>query len=340
MASELGNIATLIQETAPEKTVLQKKLASLSVILVLCALGLIALVAVEGWFLQGRDLKELFITAVSMAVAAIPDGLPAVVTIALAMGAQRILRRRALIRKLPAVETLGSVTVICSDKTGTLTQNRMTVTILDLLDHQVEFSSEHPDHDVQRDSDPAATLLLSAAALCNDAVLKQNGHESGNGFETLGDPTESALVSAAARGIRPVMITGDHPLIARNISGQLGFENNGRVLAGGDLSGMEAEELVEQVGEVSVYARVAPEHKLKIFDALQERGHIVAMTGDGVNDAPALKSADIGVAMGITGTDVSKEAAAMVLQDDNFATIVAAVEEGRIIFDNILRFVR
>ena len=522
MASELGNIAALIQETAPEKTVLQKKLASLSVVLVLCALGLIVLVAVEGWFLQGQSLKELFITAVSMAVAAIPEGLPAVVTIALALGAQRMLRRRALIRKLPAVETLGSVTVICSDKTGTLTQNRMTVTVLDLLDHQVEFSSQATETEAASEAakDPAATLLLTAAALCSDAVLKGNGSAD---FETLGDPTEGALVSAAARGglpkpdlenvlprigelpfdserkrmstthslsglasgfgsgadpadrpdgssgrstletrlstqlgesfspwrgsrtfdsadsstavftkgavdsllevcssvwhqgslkplsetwerriqganenlaargirvlgvavkitdsgqgkeqwekdlafvgmigmldplrsevkeavdtcrragIRPVMITGDHPLIARNIAAQLGFENTDRALAGRDLASMEVGDLVEQVGEVSVYARVAPEHKLKIVDALQERGHIVAMTGDGVNDAPALKSADIGVAMGITGTDVSKEAAAMVLQDDNFATIVAAVEEGRIIFDNILRFVR
>jgi Ca2+-transporting ATPase len=524
MASELGNIATLIQETAPEKTVLQKKLASLSVVLVLCALGLIAVVAVEGWFLQGQSLKELFITAVSMAVAAIPEGLPAVVTIALALGAQRMLRRRALIRKLPAVETLGSVTVICSDKTGTLTQNRMAVTILDLLDHQVEISSEpvKADCGAEAAADPAATLLLSAAALCSDAVLKEEGEQNAR-FETIGDPTEGALVSAAARsglfkpdledvlprtgelpfdsdrkrmttihslsglfskvdadadpasfpkvsssrsplsthlsehlgeafspwtgsrkpgpadsavavftkgavdslleicssvwhegalkplteiwerriqganenlaakgirvlgvavkvtdsgqgkeqwerdlafvgmigmldplrseikeavdtcrraGIQPVMITGDHPLIARTIASQLSFENSDRVLTGRDLAGMDIADLVEQVEEVSVYARVAPEHKLKIVDALQERGHIVAMTGDGVNDAPALKSADIGVAMGITGTDVSKEAAAMVLQDDNFATIVAAVEEGRIIFDNILRFVR
>ena len=529
MATELGNIATLIQATVPEKTVLQKKLASLSVVLVLCALGLIALVAVEGWFLQAQSLKQLFITAVSMAVAAIPEGLPAVVTIALALGAQRMLRRRALIRKLPAVETLGSVTVICSDKTGTLTQNRMTATILDLLDHQVELSTGQ-EQSVRTEAalspevaaDPAATLLLSAAALCSDAVLKEQS-PGGTGLETLGDPTEGALVTAAARsglvksdledllprtgelpfdserkrmstvhslarlgpvngsdrvpadragqssngstadtqlskqlgqslspwiesgtpgstdsavavfakgavdsllevcssvwnggalkplteiwerriqganenlaaqgirvlgvavkvtdadqgqeqwerdlafvgmigmldplraevvdavdtcrraGIRPVMITGDHPLIARNIAGQLGFENTDRVLAGRELAAMEVGDLVGQVEEVSIYARVAPEHKLKIVDALQERGHIVAMTGDGVNDAPALKSADIGVAMGITGTDVSKEAAAMVLQDDNFATIVAAVEEGRIIFDNILRFAR
>jgi Ca2+-transporting ATPase len=495
MDSELGNIATLIQETVPEKTVLQKKLSTLSVILVFCALGLIGLVAVEGWLLQAQRLKELFVTAVSMAVAAIPEGLPTVVTIALALGAQRMLKRRALIRKLPAVETLGSVTVICSDKTGTLTQNRMTVSVLDLLDRQVEFPPE--GFDKRTDPDPSATLLLTAAALCSDAVLKEDSEI----FETLGDPTEGALVTAAARsgllkeeletsfprigelpfdserkrmstfhsmgqssasssradqlaaivsswheqlgidanqtkviftkgavdnlleicssvwhedtpktlteswqrriqganenlagqgirvlgvaakltagtlgkdeweqdlsfigmigmldplrtevqdavdtcrraGIRPVMITGDHPLIARNIAAQLGLDNTERVLSGRDLADMAAAELGAEVDQVSVYARVAPEHKLKIVDAFQERGHIVAMTGDGVNDAPALKSADIGVAMGITGTDVSKEAAAMVLQDDNFATIVAAVEEGRIIFDNILRFVR
>ncbi len=509
MASELGKIATLIQETAPEKTVLQKKLASLSVILVFAALALIGVVALEGWLLQGQGLKELFVTAVSMAVAAIPEGLPTVVTIALALGAQRMLRRRALIRKLPAVETLGSVTVICSDKTGTLTQNRMTVTVLDLLDYRIELSQEEEQStaadNVIATGDPRAALMLTAAALCSDAVLKEDGWNA----ETLGDPTEGALVSAAARaglmkpdledvlprtgelpfdserkrmttvhsltklrdtgdsanlpkrkverlaeiiipwikdqeivtadtqtavftkgavdsllevcssvwrdnqpepltenwqrriegasenlavqgirvlgvavkvgdsrqsqdhwekdlsfvgmigmldplrievrdavqtcrqaGIRLVMITGDHPLIARTIGTQLGFHNTERFLTGRDLAGMEVSDLVEEVEQVSVYARVAPEHKLKIVDAFQEKGHIVAMTGDGVNDAPALKSADIGVAMGITGTDVSKEAAAMVLQDDNFATIVSAVEEGRIIFDNILRFVR
>jgi len=500
MAGELGNIATLIQETVPEKTILQKKLASLSVILVFSALALIGVVALEGWLLQGQSLKSLFITAVSMAVAAIPEGLPAVVTIALALGAQRMLRRGALIRRLPAVESLGSVTVICSDKTGTLTQNRMTVTVLDLLDHRLELSQEEEQSTAEQKviaaGDPTASLLLAAAALCNDAVLKEDSEN----FETLGDPTEGALVSAAARagliksdledvlprtgelpfdserkrmstvhslaklrdvggsaqpelptqlaeiltpwikdretvvftkgavdsllevcssvwrnnqpepltenwqrrieganenlavqgirvlgvavktegsrqnqdhlekdltfvgmigmidplrteakdavetcrqaGIRPVMITGDHPLIARTIGRQLGFHNTERFLTGRDLAGMEVADLVEEVDQVSVYARVAPEHKLKIVNAFQEKGHIVAMTGDGVNDAPALKSADIGVAMGITGTDVSKEAAAMVLQDDNFATIVSAVEEGRIIFDNILRFVR
>ncbi len=525
MASELGNVAALIHQAEPEKTVLQKKLAALSLVLVAAALGLIGVVALEGWLLQGQSLNELFLTAVSMAVAAIPEGLPAVVTIALALGAQRMLRRRALIRRLPAVETLGSVTVICSDKTGTLTQNRMTVTVLDLLDHRVEPSSTVV-------GDSGAWLLLAGGALCNDAVLKGDSEQQQAGeqeagqpgsFETLGDPTEGALVASAARaglqkgaleallprvgelpfdsgrkrmttchslrrfaelagsgaspaaptsaapapqvsasappplsdqtvpqalrswlqsrgatslcftkgapdslleistsvwrgggsepltdgwrkriqqaneelasggirvlgvaiktgeaetggeqrwerelvfvgligmldplrpevkqavetcrqaGIRPLMITGDHPLIARTIAGELGFENADRFLTGKDLARMEAAELAGEVERISVYARVAPEHKLKIVDALQERGHIVSMTGDGVNDAPALKAADIGVAMGITGTDVSKEAADMVLQDDNFATIVSAVEEGRIIFDNILHFVR
>jgi Ca2+-transporting ATPase len=523
MASELGNVAALIRRAQPEKTVLQGKLAALSLVLVAAALGLIGVVALEGWLLQGQGLKELFLTAVSMAVAAIPEGLPAVVTIALALGAQRMLRRRALIRRLPAVETLGSITVICSDKTGTLTQNRMTVTVLDLLDRRVE-----PSGAVVGDS--AAWLLLAGGALCSDAVLKADngGQQAGEqeagqaeGFETLGDPTEGALVASAARagldkgaleallprvgelpfdserkrmttchslrglaepagagaspaatgpaepaspapapqplsgqlmpqtlrswlksraaaslcftkgapdsllevstsvwlpggsepltdgwrrrirqadeqlasrgirvlglaikteetetvelqqwerellfvgligmldplrpevkqavetcrqaGIRPLMITGDHPLIARTIAGELGFENADRFLTGKELARMDAAELAGEVEQISVYARVAPEHKLKIVDALQERGHIVSMTGDGVNDAPALKAADIGVAMGITGTDVSKEAADMVLQDDNFATIVSAVEEGRIIFDNILHFVR
>jgi Ca2+-transporting ATPase len=199
MAGELGNIATLIQETAAEKTVLQKKLASLSLIIVFSALALICVVALEGWLLQGQSLKELFVTAVSMAVAAIPEGLPTVVTIALALGAQRMLRRRALIRKLSAVETLGSVTVICSDKTGTLTQNRMTVTVLDLLDHRLELSQEEEQSttvdNLIATGDPTASLLLTAAALCSDAVLKEDSEN----FETLGDPTEGALVSAAAR---------------------------------------------------------------------------------------------------------------------------------------------
>ena len=497
MQTELGKIATLLQQTTPEKTVLQLKLRQLSMVLVFAAVALIGLVALEGFLLQGQSVKEIFLTAVSMAVAAIPEGLPAVVTIALALGAQRMLRRHALIRKLPAVESLGSVTVICTDKTGTLTQNRMTATVLQMSDHGLELPGTPETADsfsqtLSRDS--VAQLILAGGALCNDAEL--TGGEGS--IETVGDPTEGALVSAAARfgwrkptleacfpriderpfdsmrkrmstihqlndsggtitdlsetlqravrllgpeqaaavcftkgavdallpqctslwqaeapipltkerreeilrinadlagdgirvlgvalkpisnakqhdpdpesdlsflgmiglrdplrpevkeavdicrraGIRPVMITGDHPVIARYIARELRISADDRVLTGQDLQRMDPRELSDQVESVSVFARVAPEHKLKIVDALQARGHLVAMTGDGVNDAPALKSADIGVAMGITGTDVSKEASSMVLQDDNFATILAAVEEGRIIFDNILRFVR
>ncbi len=442
------------------------------------------------------------------ALAAVPEGLPAVVTIALALGAQRMLKRRSLIRKLPAVETLGSVTVICSDKTGTLTENRMTVTILDVAGRKVEFvedlrdkpssrfvlEDEEPDLETQEmlRRYPALTLLLAGGALANDAVLEGRNGE----FEYIGDPTEGALVVAAARagmvkeqleetfprkaevpfdstrkrmttahefpsssaeispefmeiwnwsgfigefsyvvfskgavdslvpicdqvwvdghtepldenwierimkandeqaeegmrvlgvatrtldkvssddsqdelenglifvgmvsmmdparpevkeavrlcsqaGIRPVMITGDHPLTAGKIAAELGISENGRILTGQDLENLNAQELMDIVGEIDVYARVSPEQKLNIVKALEDQGEIVAMTGDGVNDAPALNAADIGVSMGITGTDVAKEASDMVLLDDNFATIVAAVEEGRRIYDNIRKF--
>ncbi len=495
MRTELGRIAGMIEETEAEQTVLQRRLARLGVVLVMVALALIAVVALEGWLLRGQSLKELFLLAVSMAVAAIPEGLPAVVTIALALGAQRMLRRRTLIRKLPAVETLGSVTVICSDKTGTLTENRMTVSVLELPERTWSLSDRARRSQRLREAagDAQAAVLLCGSALCTDASLR----EGKEGVETIGDPTEGALLAAASEagldksalqealprieelpfeserkrmttvhslpadpeslpqalrplvewlaregcpvvsftkgaldsllevaggvwrggeveplterwrerfhganealadegvrvlglalrafpdpealpeglelerelvlvglvgmldpvreevpaaveacrtaGIRPVMITGDHPLIARHIGRELGFQNPDHLLTGVELAGLDAEELEREAQETSIYARVSPEHKLRIVDALQARGEIVAMTGDGVNDAPALKSADIGVAMGITGTDVSKEAAAMVLQDDNFATILAAVEEGRIIFANILRFVR
>jgi len=421
----------------------------------------------------------------------VPEGLPAVVTITLALGAQRMLRRRALIRKLPAIETLGSITVICSDKTGTLTENRMTVTALETARSSVPFGEAGLAGREARtaiERDPAAALLLIGGALCTDAEFK-----SGSSQDVLGDPTEAALVVAAARagldkrelarrlprvaeapfdsarrrmttvhralgepipalealraavgeapeyvaftkgavdgllgvssrvwagegiermdegwrqrlaganerlaqnglrvlglacrplagpeaageasvverdlifigmvgmidparpeagpavatcraaGIRPVMITGDHPLTARHIARDLGIAEDGPTLTGQDLARMSVADIEKVADEVSVYARVSPEHKLNIVQALQNRGQIVAMTGDGVNDAPAIKKADIGVAMGITGTDVSKEASDMVLLDDNFATIVAAVEEGRIIYDNIRKFIQ
>ena len=492
MQTELGHIAGLIRDAEEEDTVLQRKLNQLSRMLVVAALALIAIVAVEARLVQHLQLKAIFMTAVSMAVAAIPEGLPAAVTISLALGAQRMLKRRALIRRLPAVETLGSVTVICSDKTGTLTQNRMTVSHIVLPAGALKLADEAARGEqlkTEMARHPTLGLVLAGGALCNDAVAVEK--EGGGPGEVIGDPTEGALITAAgwlgwskdmlqavfprlgelpfdserkrmttlhgieagareedaaiaalaetlgrlaprvaftkgaagevldaadrlmvdggiepltdarraalkqedealagegirvlavamrpaaeteslqeeqlvylgmvgmadpvrpevppavaechAAGVRPVMITGDHPLIAENIARELNLESPGGHLTGPELARLDRASLEARVQDVAIYARVSPRHKLEIVDALQKNGHVVAMTGDGVNDAPALKEADIGVAMGITGTDVSKEAADMVLQDDNFATIVSAVEEGRIILDNIIRFVR
>ena len=496
MSTELGNIAELIQGVEQEQTPLQRRLEDLGKNLAWVALVIVALVVIIGFIRRDPNqelvetLELLFLTGISMAVAAVPEGLPAVVTITLALGSQRMLKRNALIRKLPAVETLGSVTVICSDKTGTLTENKMTVTVLDVTDHTetVETLRDEKGAIIDAEFKPdlesyrrTQSLLLKAGALCNDAILQiENGVE-----RAIGDPTEGALVIAAATlgyrkeeldsrwpriaeipftserkrmttihevnveeddtdapwdasdyvafskgavdsllevsdriwtgkhkefiplddewrerilqgnarmagegqrvlalafrpldnvddprennailiglvgmidpprpevktavatakqaGIRPVMITGDHPLTAQNIAKDLDITQNDKNLTGYELAKMDTAALKSRVEDVSVYARVSPEHKLNIVEALQDKGHIVAMTGDGVNDAPALKRADIGVAMGITGTDVSKEAADMVLLDDNFATIVAAVEEGRKIFDNIRKFVK
>jgi Ca2+-transporting ATPase len=475
--------------------------------LALAALGLVALVFLLG-ILRGEELHLMLLTSVSMAVAAIPEGLPAVVTVALALGSQRMLKRRTLVRKLPAVEGLGSVTVICSDKTGTLTENRMTVTVLDVAGHRIDLVEElerdgrhrfgspcrEPDAETIQmlRNHPALLLLLAGGALSNDALLEC----SDDNYEYIGDPTEGAFVVAAARaglmkdtleetfsreaevpfdsdrkrmttvhkfpasegeippeysdvwnwsgyvgefpyivfskgavdslleisdkvwvedrveelndswrqrivdaneeqarngmrvlgvatrtldkipdkveqkelevglifigmvsmidparpevkdsirtcktaGIRPVMITGDHPLTAEKIANELGISSSEGILTGQDLSNIPLTELNNIVNKVNVFARVSPEHKLNIVTAMQNNGQIVAMTGDGVNDAPALNKADIGVAMGITGTDVAKEAADIVLLDDNFATIVAAVEEGRRIYDNIRKF--
>jgi len=492
MHTELGKIADMIQQVKQEQTPLQRRLDSLGKTLAIIGVAIAALIFILG-LLRGDELRHMLLTAVSVAVAIVPEGLPAVVTITLALGAQRMLKRQALIRKLPAVETLGSVTVICSDKTGTLTENRMTVVVLDVAEHALDLTEE-----VERGGSLRATrnlgtpvqssLSLAAigGSLCNDAQLIDAGDDR---FHTLGDPTEGALVVAAAKmgywksaldrsfprtaelpfdserkrmttvhhlthydptvlsgldigdkryiaftkggvdgllditshvwvegksfpldagwrsrieaanerlakkgmrvlgvgfrlmnaipeviqtdleqnltlvglfgmidpprsevqgavavakyaGIRPIMITGDHPLTAIEIARQLGITENGRALTGMEIENLSPAELKNVVDEVSVFARVAPEHKLRIVQALQEKGHIVSMTGDGVNDAPALRKADIGVAMGITGTDVSKEASDLVLLDDNFATIVAAVQEGRTIYDNIRKFVR
>ena len=518
MDTELGKIAGMIQNVEREPTPLQKRLSQLGRWLAVAALVLVMVIFAEG-LIQGEEVRLMFLTAVSMAVAAVPEGLPAIVTVALSLGAQRMLRRKALIRKLPAVETLGSVTVICSDKTGTLTENRMTVVILDVLGHEInlqqEMKRDHPAPLAVADTGsarqllqdkPAVPLLIVGGALCNDSVLQtvSVGADEGSSrqeYRALGDPTEGAIVTVAAQlglvkpeldrifprieeipfeserkrmttvhalpretlwgleelddymlreqaaavsftkgaleslmpqaagvwdgvrvlpwdqemqrqaqeanddlaargmrvlavgfrvlssaevegdpvlweqhlvlvgllgmidparpeareavatalaaGIRPAMITGDQPLTAASIAGQVGIASKEeaeapdfRVLTGIDLDSLSPRQLKDAVREVSVYARVAPEQKLTIVQALQEQGQIVAMTGDGVNDAPALRKADIGVAMGITGTDVAKEAADMVLMDDNFATIVAAVREGRTIYDNIRKFIK
>ncbi len=484
MATELGTIASLLQEVAPERTPLQDRLDRVGKQLALAGLVVAALVVAMG-AAAGESVTNLVLTAISVAVAVIPEGLPAVVTFTLAVGAQRMLRREALIRKLPAVETLGSVTVICSDKTGTLTQNVMTVTVVDVGGHRVAIGEGGLDRSMlPQGADSALLLTLLAGSLCNDTSIDRDAF--GNPV-LLGDPTETAFVAAAlalgvdveeirrrvprvaefpfdserkrmstvhdpllstvleltglpqdaplvfakgsvdgllecstgafdggrpveldeavrtrittandrlasdgmrvlgvayrrlpagvdltdvdavegdlvfvglvgmidpprdevrdavatcrAAGIRPVMITGDHPLTARAIARDLGISDGERALTGPELDRLTAEEFAAAVGDVPVFARVSPEHKLRIVEQLQSQGQVVAMTGDGVNDAPALKRADIGVAMGITGTDVSKEAAEMVLRDDNFATIVAAVEEGRVIYDNLRRFV-
>lgn len=498
MGTELGKIATLLQSVEAEPTPLQQRMDQLSQALVTGSLSLVAVVVVLGLLVAGwGKLRELVEVSLSMAVAVVPEGLPAVITVTLALGTQRMVRRHALIRKLPAVETLGSVTTICSDKTGTLTQNKMVVRgihqhscSLSVTGHaytpEGEFLLNGQSIDVQKH--PEAIALLTAGILCNDAALQK---ENGN-WCILGDPTEGALLVAATKagldrhqltyiwtrlgefpftserkrmsvmvkrqssgladplapsvfhsssltlfckgspelvlercqfvyvkgtveplsgdrrqqilqqndhlaskglrvlgfacrplealpaensaeeteqgmiwlgladmldaprpeardavarcrsaGIRPIMITGDHQLTARAIAEDMGIAQPGdEVLTGPDLEHCTPEELEAHVERVSVYARVAPEHKLKIVQALQRRHHIVAMTGDGVNDAPALKRADIGIAMGITGTDVSKEASDMVLLDDNFATIVSAVEEGRVVYTNIRRFIK
>ncbi|GIK76045.1 MAG: ATPase [Chloroflexota bacterium] len=499
MQTELGNIANLLQRAEDESTPLQKRLDRLGRLLAVVGVIVAALLALFE-IVRGAPWADAFLLAVSVAVAVVPEGLPAVVTITLAMGARRMLARNALIRKLPAVETLGSVTTICSDKTGTLTENRMTVTVLDVAGYRIEVSEETDQrgHGVVELNAEALTtpkgslsLLLIGGALCNDARLQMVDGSGGKKLYAIGDPTEGALVVAAAKfgimkadlerhmprvgelpfdserkrmttlhnlehsehsaiqellkavaprathisftkgsvdglldvsthvwengarhpltteyrtrieaanrslaengmrvlgvafktyeqlgsataletgltivgfvgiidppraevkeavaqaksaGIRPVMITGDHPLTALHIARELGIaDDKSRAMTGAELDKLNDEQLRQLVEQIAVFARVSPEHKLRIVNALQARGHVVAMTGDGVNDAPALKTADIGVAMGVTGTDVSKEAATMVLQDDNFKTIVAAVEEGRVIYDNLRKFVK
>lgn len=502
MKTELGRIAEMLQAVESEPTPLQQRMSQLGNVLVTGSLVLVAVVILVGLIRTGWNF-ETFISLVevslSMAVAVVPEGLPAVITVTLALGTQRMVRRNALIRKLPAVETLGSVTTICSDKTGTLTQNKMVVQQVATVNQKFQVTGEGytPEGEFILDNKsvsakqyPELQTLLLACVQCNDAELQCEpnnapGSKGGN-WKILGDPTEGALLTLAGKGsfqkenlsqqmprveeipfsserkrmsvivkdeseslmensgnfvlfckgspelilqrctyylegwqnakltedqrtevleqnnqlaakglrvlgfaykpmdnkpsgelnednleqglvwlglvgmldaprpevrdavakcknagIRPVMITGDHQLTAKAIAYDLGIAQEGdRVLTGQELQKLSQPELEREVDHVSIYARVAPEHKLRIVQALQDRGKFVAMTGDGVNDAPALKQADIGIAMGITGTDVSKEASDMVLLDDNFATIVAATEEGRVVYTNIRRFIK
>lgn len=454
MDTEIGKIAKMLEGEDKELTPLQKKLAELGKILGIAALGICALMFVIALF-QKRDILEMFLTAISLAVAAIPEGLPTIVTIVLAIGVQKMIKENAIIRKLPAVETLGAVNIICSDKTGTLTQNKMTVT-------KFYANNETQDIDKLNGEDPVHKLLLQNLVLCNDATFSKDS--------STGDPTEIALLEAGAKyniiknnieneykrideipfesdrklmttvnnfdnksyvmtkgaidnllkiskkayingetvnltdeikenimnasnemsknalrvlgasyktlesnnynkedlesdltfiglvgmidppresvkgsiaecknsGIKTIMITGDHKVTAFAIAKELGIaEDESQAIFGYELDDMSDAELSSKIENLRVFARVSPEHKVKIVKALKSKGNIVSMTGDGVNDAPSLKAADIGVAMGITGTDVAKGASDMVLTDDNFSTIVSAIKEGRNIYNNI-----
>lgn len=495
MDTEMGKIAHLLQSQESGETPLQHRLEQLGKILIAVAIALTVVVVLAG-IIHGQPAYGMFLAGVSLAVAAIPEGLPAIVTIALAMGVQRMIKRRAIVRKLPSVETLGCASVICSDKTGTLTQNKMTVTHMWVDGKLIEVTGTgyEPHGEMIVDGkhidphkSPTLELLLSVAILCNNAALvkeEQDIHKKKSAKEVekpdwqiKGDPTEGALMVLGAKagvtpqtlassysrelefpfeserkrmsvvvkhkgsrmiyvkgapdelllhcthmmwdgkvipltntlrqralsanegmakaalrvigmayrmlrphdaiseavdaekqlifvgltgmmdpprqevrsaiqlcrkaGIKTVMITGDHQATAEAIAEKLGIQQKGDLSVNGrQLSSMSDDELDHIINDVNVYARVSPEHKLRIVKALKAKGHVVAMTGDGVNDAPAIKAADIGIAMGITGTDVTKEASSLILSDDNFATIVAAIEEGRGIYENIRKFIR
>ena len=467
MNTEVGKIASMIQEVDESETPLKRRLEALGKTLGIVALCICILIFAVGSFVYGKEMLTMFMTAVSLAVAAIPEGLPAISTIVLSIGVQRMVKRNAIIRTLPSVETLGSATVICSDKTGTLTQNKMTVEKIFYNDEV--FTVEEKENNI----DDHLNLLINSMILCNDTKIKEENEK----LLTIGDPTETALVDLGIKykivktdvenlykrveeipfdsdrklmttvhekdgkyivytkgavdellarctriyinnqeidlsnehieeiskinyemgsnalrvlamayksidnipskeeinslesnlvfigmvgmidparpeakdavakcrtaGIKPVMITGDHKVTAVAIAKDIGIlGENDVAITGAELEKMPQEELEKNVQNYAVYARVSPEHKVRIVKAWQSKGEIVAMTGDGVNDAPALKTSDIGAAMGIVGTDVAKEAADVVLTDDNFATIVSAVEEGRRIYDNILKAVQ
>lgn len=479
METEFGKIAEMIQMVEEEETPLERRMAEIGRWLGVGSVAVVAVISLLG-VLRGNELLEMFLWGVSLAVAAVPEALPAVVTGALAIGVQRMARRNAIVRRLPAVETLGCTTFICSDKTGTLTRNEMTVRRIWLDGHTIEVTGVgyEPEgtfisgSDPVKDEDEDLRLLLRAAVLCNDAHLAQEGET----WSIVGDPTEGALVVAAAKagldkreldevyrriaevpftserkrmstvhetpdqikivcakgapelllatcdrrlgeghpvplgeagrqeilranermaadalrvlgiayrelppaaddfdeeeiekrliflgmmammdpprdevrdalsqseaaGVQVAMVTGDHELTAEAVAEELEMLPEHRAtLTGAELDRMTGKEFEREVEDVAVYARVSPQHKVTIVEALKTRGHIVAMTGDGVNDAPALKRADMGVAMGITGTEVTKEASDMVLADDNFATIVAAIQEGRAIYDNVKKY--
>jgi P-type Ca2+ transporter type 2C len=472
MSTEFGGIATMLETIEREKTPLQVSLDRVAVILARAAL-VVVLVVVGLGLARGQPFLEMLLFGTALAVAVVPEALPAVVTISLTLAAQRMVRRNALVRRLPAIETLGSVSVICSDKTGTLTKDEMTVRRLVVADQPVDVSGAgyEPRGEYSVDGmtvEPSTEVLetLQAALLSSDAQLERSSPDEE--WEIRGDPTEAALVVAAAKaglqreelesrfprvneipftseskrmttlhdtpdgtvafvkgapevvlescsrqltssgeapldaagrdallaaaremagealrvlavarranaapenaereltflgligmidpprpeakgavetcrraGITPLMITGDHPLTAQAIARELGILTDGRAVTGAELESMDDDALERDVGTIQVFARVSPVHKLRVVSALQRNGESVAMTGDGVNDAPALKKADIGVAMGVTGTDVAKEAAAMTLTDDNFASIVAAVEAGRGVFANIKKY--
>jgi magnesium-transporting ATPase (P-type) len=465
--TELGRINALLNQTTQLETPLTRQLARVTTGITVAVVAVVAVLIAFGIWIKDAPVGEALMVAVSLAVAAIPEGLPAVITICMAIGVRRMAERHAVVRHLPAVETLGSTTVICSDKTGTLTRNEMTVQVAWLEGHEYRFSGigYTPEGDVEHDGvrlttvPPALQELLSIAVLCNDSALRLEG----DSWAITGDPTEAALVVAgqkaglhanefrshhqrldvilfesdtqymatlnrfdgknrillkgapetviercdldkagqqavheamatyARQGMRVIafaqrrdvaaedispddvtkdlqfagllcmidpprteamdairvchsagitvkMITGDHPVTAEAIGRQLGLLKHGQgALTGRDLHGLSETELQSTVMSTNVFARVAPEHKIALVQALQAQRHVVAMTGDGVNDAPALKRADIGIAMGITGTAVSKEAAKVVLMDDNFASITAAVEEGRRVYDNLIK---
>ncbi len=460
MNTEMGKIANLLNSESDSQTPLQAKLAQLGKYLGFLAIGACAIIFIIGW-INGIPINEIFMTSVSLAVSAIPEGLPAIVTIILSIGVQRMVSKNAIIRRLPAVETLGSASVICSDKTGTLTQNRMTLVSAYTDGEEGLEKLEHANADGANfaRSDATHKLLKYAALCCDGSVIFE-----GENVKHIGDPTETAIVYSAhmhgmskedinaecprvaeipfdsdrklmstinkidgklivivkgafdvmaskcirgdlqaarditekmsadalrvlavaykeiqrvpetlnseeiesgltfmglvgmidpprpeakeavricrGAGINPVMITGDHVTTASAIAKELGILNEGdRSVTGSELDAMTESELDSAVEKISVYARVSPENKIRIVKAWQRKGHVVSMTGDGVNDAPALKAADIGCAMGITGTDVAKGAADITLTDDNFATIVDAVKEGRGIYSNIKKVV-